>query len=131
MSTFKELRKEKKITQFELAKQLEIDQTTVSKWELEKALPDTAMLIRLADYFDVSIDYLLSRSEYYYPDRVLQNNSPTAAPTGDTGHYSKEERKLIDDYRKLNVYKQELIRNNIKAMLPAEAESERKKDNIS
>ena len=100
MNTFKELRKEKKLTQTELAKQLNIDQTTVSKWELDKALPDTVMLIKLAEFFDVSTDYLLSRSTYYYPDSVNQEQ-PTVAPIGDTAP-SSEERKLLDVYRSLS-----------------------------
>ncbi len=82
MNNFKELRKEKGLTQLELAKILEIDQTTVSKWELGKAVPDTAMLIKLAEFFDVSTDYLLSRSNYYYPDtieiaNIEENNNKT------------------------------------------------------
>lgn len=70
MNKFKELRKEKGLTQVELSKIFNIDQTTVSKWELEKAIPDTAMLIKLAEFYDVSTDYLLSRSNYYYPDNI-------------------------------------------------------------
>lgn len=42
--------------------------------------------------------------------------------------YSIEEQQLVDDFRQLNHYKQELIKNNIKAMLPAEAESAQKKN---
>lgn len=53
-------------------------------------------------------------------------------PTKDTkatySEYSFEELQLVEDYRKLNHYKQELIKNNIKAMLPAEAESTQKKN---
>ena len=70
MGNFLELRKERGLSQFELARQLNIDQTTVSKWEKGKALPDSRMLLRLSKLFDVSIDYLLGNSTYYYPDRV-------------------------------------------------------------
>lgn len=73
MNNFKELRKEKGLTQFELAKIMNIDQTTVSKWELGKAIPDTNMLIKLAEFFDVSTDYLLSRTNFYYPDNLEEN----------------------------------------------------------
>ena len=41
--------------------------------------------------------------------------------------YSHEEKQLIEDFRQLNFYKQELIKNNIKAMLPAEATESRQK----
>ena len=70
MGNFLELRKERGLSQFELARQLNIDQTTVSKWEKGKALPYSRMLLRLSKLFDVSIDYLLGNSTYYYPDRV-------------------------------------------------------------
>ena len=63
-STLKALRKEKEITQTELADRLFIDQTTVSKWELGKAIPDQKMLLRLAELFNVSVDYLLGRIEW-------------------------------------------------------------------
>ena len=110
MNTFKMLRKEKKITQSELAKQLDIDQTTVSKWELDKALPDTTMLIKLAKFFDVSTDYLLSLSEYYYPDK-LTNNSFSSEPMSET--YSFEERQLIRQYRSLPDKIKKTIRDQI------------------
>ena len=70
MNTIKRLRQEKGLTQTQLADLMNIDQTTVSKWELEKAKPDTPILIRLAAYFDVSTDYLLGLSQLYYPDKI-------------------------------------------------------------
>ena len=63
MNIYKLLRKEKKLTQKELADLFYLDQTTVSKWELGKALPDLATLTKLADFYDVSVDYLLGRQE--------------------------------------------------------------------
>lgn len=94
MNKFRELRKEKNLTQFELAHQLNIDQTTISKWELDKALPDTAMLIKLAEFFDVSTDYLLSRSEYYYPDKISNNAKIDGAILKSLGETLKEHRIL-------------------------------------
>ncbi len=72
-NTIYKLRKEKGLTQIELAKILNLDQTTVSKWENEKAVPDTTTLINLAEFFDVSTDYLLGRSTLYYPDYLTLN----------------------------------------------------------
>ena len=68
MNKFKQLRNEKNLTQVEIAKIFNIDQTTVSKWENGKAFPDTEILIKLAKFYDVSTDYLLSLSDFYYPD---------------------------------------------------------------
>lgn len=59
MNRFKELRKQKGITQIELAQTLGVKQTTVSKWEVDKATPDYSTLIKLAEFYGVSADYLL------------------------------------------------------------------------
>ena len=59
----KELRKDKRLTQKELGKSLFIDDTSISKYENEKAMPENELLQRIADYFEVSIDYLLGRSD--------------------------------------------------------------------
>ena len=70
LNVYKELRKEKGLTQIELAQRFQIDQTTVSKWELGRAIPDVSMLCKLSDFFDVSVDYLLGRTQFYYPDNI-------------------------------------------------------------
>lgn len=60
----KELRNEKMISQLKLAKDLRIDPSTVAKYETGDRQPDLEMLCTLADYFEVSVDYLLGRKEY-------------------------------------------------------------------
>ena len=56
------LRKEKNITQEELAKKLDVSAQAVSKWENGGA-PDLELLPKIADYFGVSIDYLFGRGQ--------------------------------------------------------------------
>ena len=58
----KELRKEKKLTQVALQIATGIDQSLLSKFERGERLPPTEALIILADFYHVSIDYLLGRS---------------------------------------------------------------------
>ena len=55
------LRKEKEIGQGELAKVLSVSLKTVSHWETGYTEPSVAQLIRLADYFEISIDELVGR----------------------------------------------------------------------
>ena len=55
----KQLRKEKKITQEELAEMLGITSRAISQWECERTYPDITLLPLLANIFNVSIDYLL------------------------------------------------------------------------
>lgn len=59
----KELRKEKGISQLKLALDLSANQNTISRYETGEREADYEMLIKLADYFNVSIDYLLERTD--------------------------------------------------------------------
>lgn len=56
----KDLRKEKKMTQLELAELLNVTDKAVSKWETDEGNPDISLLSKLSDIFGVSIDYLLT-----------------------------------------------------------------------
>lgn len=59
MLKLRELREASKITQQELAQELHISRYSITNWELGRAFPDSDNLIRLAEFFDVSIDYLV------------------------------------------------------------------------
>jgi transcriptional regulator with XRE-family HTH domain len=59
----KELRKSKNISQIKLAIDLNTNQNTISRYESGEREADYATLIALADYFGVSIDYLLYRTD--------------------------------------------------------------------
>ena len=59
----KEIREEKGLSQRELAKLLNIDKSTVAKYETGERSPDADMIVKLADFFDVSTDFLLGRKE--------------------------------------------------------------------
>lgn len=59
----RELRKKRNITQLKLALDLNMSQNTISRYETGEREAGYAELIRIADYFDVSIDYLLERTD--------------------------------------------------------------------
>lgn len=59
----RELIEAEKISQYALAKRLRINPSTVSNWLSCKKEPSIESLWKLADYFDVSIDYLIGRRE--------------------------------------------------------------------
>ncbi len=59
----KELRKENNITQLKLAMDLSISQNTISRYETGERQADYKTLIAIADYFGVSLDYLLERTD--------------------------------------------------------------------
>ena len=59
----KELRKKKGISQLRLATELNTTQNTISRYETGEREPGIAELIKIADYFNVSVDYLIERTE--------------------------------------------------------------------
>ena len=59
----KHLRKQKGISQIKLAMDLSMNQNSISRYENEIREVDYETLIKFADYFNVSIDYLLERTD--------------------------------------------------------------------
>lgn len=59
----KQLRTERGISQVRLAMELSVSQHTISRYETGEREADYVMLIRIADFFDVSVDYLLERTD--------------------------------------------------------------------
>lgn len=102
----KDLRKSKKISQYVIAKLCNVTQTTVSKWEKGERDPDTETLIILADYFNVTVDYLLSRT-----NTPIAENKKT--PDANAPSVSDEEYSLILQYRILNPIEKADVRGYI------------------
>ena len=68
MLRLKELRKQNKLTQQQLAEMLGVTQAALSGWENEQFGIDNGSLLKCAKIFDVSIDYLLGRDEEQLPE---------------------------------------------------------------
>ena len=60
----KDLREDRNLRQSDLAQATGIDQRTISNYETGKSNTDSYALIKLADFFNVSIDYLVGRTNY-------------------------------------------------------------------
>ena len=59
----KELRQSRKITQLKMAMDLNMSQNTISRYENGEREPGIIELIKIADYFNVSVDYLIGRTD--------------------------------------------------------------------
>ena len=81
----KELRKEAKKTQVEVANYLHISQSNYGKYELEEIEPNIQTLIKLADYYKVSLDYLIGRN---YKNEL--------------GYLTEQQTMAVQGYLKLN-----------------------------
>ena len=62
-----ELRSNRKLSQYQLAKLLDVSRQAVSKWENDQTAPDTIKLIQLADVLDVSVEYLATGKQAPFP----------------------------------------------------------------
>ena len=69
------LREEKNLTRDALASKLIVSYSAVSKYETNVRFPDKGTLINLADFFDVSVDYLLCRSDIRETAEEILNKS--------------------------------------------------------
>lgn len=67
MNRIRELREDRDLRQLDVSNATGIDQRTLSNYETEKTSPDSYAIIKLADFFDVSADYLLGRSNSKTP----------------------------------------------------------------
>lgn len=65
----KRLRQQKEMTQEILAEKLHIVRQTVSKWEKGLSVPDSEMLVRLAEVFEVSVSELLGETSDFVPEK--------------------------------------------------------------
>ncbi len=68
-----QLRKEKGISQEELACQLGVSRQAISKWESGQSMPDIEKIILLSEYFEVTTDYLLKGTEHAQTEKSVKN----------------------------------------------------------
>jgi transcriptional regulator with XRE-family HTH domain len=88
MLRIKELRESKRMNQQGMSFVCNVSQAMISKYELGQAEPDIQTLITIAQYFSVSVDYLIGVSD----DKMPIN----------TATMSGEEKELLYDYKQLN-----------------------------
>ena len=68
--TIRELRESLKLSQKELAERIGVSNVVLSRYELDDRKPDFDTLEKIADFFNVTIDYLLGRSDIKNPEEI-------------------------------------------------------------
>lgn len=99
----KELRKDKQITQKELAIFLNLTANCICEWEKGRSEPNSGTLLELSNFFNVSVDYLLGREDDL--GNVVLHSDPADILT-------KDEKRLIAAYRKLVPNMKTFLLNN-------------------
>lgn len=89
----KNLRQSRELSQVQLAEKLGVKKQSISNWENDNIMPSVNMLIRIADFFRVSTDYLLGRD-------VHDLSAPQALDiTGLTPRQIEHIQFIVDDLR--------------------------------
>ncbi len=83
------MRLSRKMSQVELAKELNVTKQSVSNWENDNIQPSVEMVMKIAKVFSVSVDYLLGIDQHTYID-------VSGLPDDTVSHL----RQLVDDLRK-------------------------------
>ncbi|MDM8279679.1 helix-turn-helix transcriptional regulator [Ligilactobacillus agilis] len=99
-----ELRKQAGMSQFQLAKVLHIGQSTLAMYEKNKRKPSLEMLSAIADYFNVTTDYLLGR-----PEKQTESRQQTINEAIETA--------MANDGKELDQHDKDVIKSLIEAYL--------------
>lgn len=83
--TLKKLRQQRKITQEQLANEIKIDRSSIAKYESTNSMPSIEVLLSLRNYFNVTLDYLLTGQEQVAASDL----------------YGEQEKDLISTFHKL------------------------------
>ncbi len=91
LANLKKLRAEHRVTQKQLADVISVSQQSINKYENHNIEPDIDTLIKIADFFNTSVDYLIGHTD------IERKIEPVTSYD-----LNSEEAALIDSYRKLS-----------------------------
>lgn len=128
----KELRKKHKLTQVQFAKIFNISSGTIAMWETNKRTPDAEMLIEIANYFNVSLDYLLDNKKKIAETENNTKNDLKFALFGDmkvddevldeVRHYAKIARQMREEKKRRDKIKQSKNDDELDVFVAARSE---------
>ncbi len=110
MTQFKALRRDKGLTQQDVAALLGITRGAYANIENGKREPDFSVLFTLADYFNVSVDYLIGHEK---------------KPTASSGELSKEEWRIVCAYRQADERARQVVDLTLEPFTEASSPSSR------
>lgn len=117
------------VSAYKLSKDTGIPQSVISYWKSGEKLPSAENLLKLANYFDVSVDYLVGRTDSPHPTNITNdiNKQNNAKIVSIQTALSTEEKELIESFRSFPAeYKAKMI--NFIHDTKTEIEKDRKLD---
>lgn len=123
----KEMREEAGLSMLQLAKEIGVSDAAICKWENGLAEPKITYLVRLAEFFDCTIDYLTGKEDGYAatPPKVTittADGKPITPLSASNTHLaavtvpiSPEDRKLLKSIQKLTPERRALLKETVNA----------------
>ena len=102
------LRKELNLTQEELAQKIGYTRTAISAWEIGRNEPSNADTIKLAEYFGVSTDFLLGKSDIRNPEKLDTDKINIGLSKKDYTPLTKEQQEKIEEFARF------VLKDNLK-----------------
>lgn len=99
VKNLKDLRAKKGISQKKLADEIHVSQQSINKYENHDIEPDIETLVKIADYFGTSVDYLIGHTEF---DRPVEKTERFDLNSNET--------ELVESWRKLTSKQKESVR---------------------
>lgn len=114
MNRLRELRKSKGLMQKDVAKAINVSTQSYGYYENWINKPDPDTLIKLADFFGCSVDYLLGRSDDFGNVNVITSEA----------NLSKDEQTVLSCFQSLDIFQREAILIQLKALAGKNKENE-------
>lgn len=110
----KELRKKKKLTQEELAEKINVTKLTISRWERGERVPKSDKAQQLADFFNVSVAYMLGYTEnsVIYDDEQIFENDGIILTTSKKRFEENYRNNFLKDFSRFLLDKNLFLSNN-------------------
>ncbi len=105
LKRLKQLREEKNLSQQKLADEFGISQQSINQYENHDTEPDLAMLKKMADFFDTSIDYIVGYTDVKRKIVGIKENE-----------LNQSEEELIQKYRQLNKNHRDVVKTICKML---------------
>ncbi len=129
----RELREEAGVSMMQLGKAVGVSDAAVCKWENGLAEPKASYIVKLAEYFDCSADYLVGMDGDFAAERVrarisVKTSDGKAVETSDTEKaelLTSGERELVDTFRGLSADGKKLARAAMDAWASADGKKEK------
>ena len=112
----KELREQNGLSQKDFAAIIGVPANTYNQWEKEKRSPDYESLLRIADYYQVSVDYLLGRT-----DESEQTKKPA---DGELSELSKNKKEILNLLDQVDPQKRDVVDLAVRALIQSIIDSQ-------